>query len=91
MNGRKLEKKLTCFFEKPSIFAFRRKRKQMALKLYDFVKPFMMDTLLLKLTQFEKIVSMGKTLISLENQILHQFSKLEFYHVFRGLHSFAVR
>ena len=40
----------------------------MALKL--FVKQFMMDTFLLKLTQFEKTGSIGKTFISLGNLII---------------------
>ena len=37
----------------------------MALKLFEVVKQFMMDTFLLKLTQFEKTGSIGKTFISL--------------------------
>ena len=40
----------------------------MALKL--FVKQFMMDTFMLKLTQFEKTGSIGKTFISLGNLII---------------------
>ena len=39
----------------------------MTLKLFEFVEQVMMDTLLLKLTQFEKTGSIGKTLSSLEN------------------------
>ena len=34
----------------------------MTLKLFEFVEQVMMDTLLLKLTQFEKTGSIGKTL-----------------------------
>ena len=40
----------------------------MALKL--FVKQFMMDTFMLKLTQFEKTGSIGKTFFSLGNLII---------------------
>ena len=37
----------------------------MALKLFEFVEQVMTDTFLLKLTQFEKTGSRGKTFISL--------------------------
>ena len=42
----------------------------MALKLFKFVEKFMMGTLLLKSTQFEKTGSIGKTFISLGKLIL---------------------
>ena len=42
----------------------------MALKLFEFVEQFMMDIFLLKLTQFEKTGSIGKTIISLGNLII---------------------
>ena len=42
-----------------------------ALKLFKFVKQFMMDTFLLKLTQFEKTGSIRKTFISLGNLIIN--------------------
>ena len=41
----------------------------MALKLFEFVKQFMMEILMLKLTQFEIIGTIGKNLISLRNLI----------------------
>ena len=43
----------------------------MALKLFEFVEQLMMDTFLLKLTQFEKNGLIGKTFISLENLIIN--------------------
>ena len=42
-----------------------------ALKLFEFVEQFEMDTLLLKLTQYEKTGSIGFTFISLENLIIN--------------------
>ena len=45
---------------------------------------------MLKLTQFEKTESTGKTFISLGNLII-PFSKLEVDHVFRYFYNFAVR
>ena len=50
MNARKLKKKLA--FQETSIFEFRRKK--MALNIFEFVEQFMMDNVLLKLTQIEK-------------------------------------
>ena len=41
----------------------------MALKLFEFVEKFIMEIFLLKLTQFEKTGSIGKTFISLGNLI----------------------
>ena len=41
----------------------------MALKLFEFVEQFIMNTFLIKLTQFEKTGSIGKTSISLGNLI----------------------
>ena len=41
----------------------------MVLKLFEVIEQFMMDTFLLKLTQFEKIGSIRKTFISLGNLI----------------------
>ena len=43
----------------------------MALKLFEFVEQFIMDTFLLKLTQFEKTGSIGKTFISLVKLIIN--------------------
>ena len=55
------EKKLACFFctKKPSTFEFRKKTD--SLKFIEFVEQFMMALFLLKLTQFEKTGSIGKT------------------------------
>ena len=47
-----------------------KKKQSMALKLFEFVEQFMMDTFLLKLSQFEITGSIGKTLISLGNLII---------------------
>ena len=63
----------------------------MAFKLFEFVEQFLMDPLVLKLTQFEKTGSIRQTLISLGNLITNLFSKSEVNHVFRDLHNFAVR
>ena len=60
---------MTYFSHEPSIIDFR--RKQMALKLFEFVKQFRMATFLLKLTQFEKTGSSRKTIISLGNLIIN--------------------
>ena len=57
MNAGKLKKKRV--FQVPFNFKFRRK-KLIALKLFEFLKQFMMDTFLLKLTQFEKAGSKRK-------------------------------
>ena len=73
MNARKLKKKSTLFiFQKSSIFEFQRKDK-IALKLFEFIEQFMMESFLvkLKLTQFAKTGSIGKTFISLENLIIN--------------------
>ena len=43
----------------------------MALKLFQFAENFMLDTILLKLTQFEKTGSIDKTFISLGNLIIN--------------------
>ena len=43
----------------------------MALKLFEFVQQFMMDTVLIKLTKFQKTGSIGKTFISLGNLIIN--------------------
>ena len=43
----------------------------MALKLVEFVDQFMIDTFFIKLNQFEKTGSMGKTFISLGNLIIN--------------------
>ena len=47
-----------------------RTKNWMALKLFEFVELFMMDTFLLKLTQFEKTGSIGITFFSLGNLII---------------------
>ena len=54
MNARKLKKKKLFVFLKT--FEFRRK-KQMTLKLFEFLGKFVMDTFLLKIIQFEKFGS----------------------------------
>ena len=43
----------------------------MSFKLFEFVEQFILDTFMLKLTQFEKIGSIGKTFIWLENLIIN--------------------
>ena len=43
----------------------------MAVKLFEAVEQLMMDTFLLKLTQFEKTGSIGKTFISLGYMIIN--------------------
>ena len=43
----------------------------MALKLFELVEQFMMNTLLLKLTQFEKTGSVHRIFISLGNLIIN--------------------
>ena len=43
----------------------------MALKLFEIVEQFMMDTIVLKLTQFEKTGSIGISFISLGNLIIN--------------------
>ena len=43
----------------------------MSLNLWELVEQFMMDTFLLKITQFEKTGSIGKTLISLEKLLIN--------------------
>ena len=43
----------------------------MALKLFAFVERFMMEFFLLKITQFEKTGSMGKTFTPLGNLIIN--------------------
>ena len=48
----------------------------MALKLFEFVKKFMMDTFLLKLTQIEKTGSVGKIFISLGNLIINSIFEI---------------
>ena len=42
----------------------------MALKLFEIVEHFMMDTFLLKTTQLEKFESIGKTFSSLGNLMM---------------------
>ena len=63
------ERKTGFFFQKSSTFEFRRK-KYMTLKLFEFEEKFFMDFFLLKLTQFEKTRSTGKTFISLGNLVI---------------------
>ena len=43
----------------------------MALKLFEFVEQFTMDTFLFKKTQFEKTGSIGKTFISVGYLIIN--------------------
>ena len=42
----------------------------MPLKLFEFLEQFIIDTLLIKITQFEKIGSIGKIFISRGNSII---------------------
>ena len=70
-NAKKLKKKTDLFFfQKPSTFEFRRE-KQMALKLFEFVEQFIMNTFSLKLTRFEKTLLIGKIFISLGYLIIN--------------------
>ena len=62
----------------------------MALKFFELVEHFMMDTFLKKLTQFEKTGSKGKTSNSLGN-LLIPLSFSEVLYNFRGLYIFAIR
>ena len=43
----------------------------MALKIFEFVEQLMMDTFMLKLTQFEKSGSLDKTFNSMGNLIIN--------------------
>ena len=64
----------------------------MVLKLFKFLEPFLIDTFLLKVTQFEKTGSISKLFISLGDLIIKfHFSNLEVDHVFCDLYTFAVR
>ena len=74
-------KKTYLFFKKSSNFEFRR-NKFMTLTLFEVVDHFMMDSFLLKLTQFEKNRSLGKTFISLGNLIKISIFEINFDHVF---------
>ena len=69
MNARKLNKTKLFFFQKHSNFEFGGKIDE--LKALEFVEQFMMNTFMLKLTQFEKTGSIGKTSISLGNLIIN--------------------
>ena len=61
----------------------------MAFKLFEFVvEQFVMDTFVLKLTQFEKTGSMGKLSILRGSLKWIPFSKLEVDRVFRDLLQF---
>ena len=55
----------------------------MALKLFEFVEKFMMDTSLLKLTQFEKTGSIAKSYISLGNLMINFHFQNKVDHIFR--------
>ena len=68
-NERSNEKSNDLFFREPSTFELRRKKID-ALKLFEFVEQFMMDTFFIKLTQFEKTGSIRTTFISLGNLII---------------------
>ena len=64
----------------------------MALKLSEFVEQFMMDTFLLKLTQFEKTGLIGKTFISLGYLIINfHFQNWKSITFFVTCYNFAVR
>ena len=71
MNARKQKKNIDLFLQKTSIFGFQ--RKNVSLMLFKFQKQFMIDTGLIKLTQFEKTGSMIK------NFILMGKLKIQFY------------
>ena len=60
MNAKKNKQKLTGFFKNLQLLHF-----------FEFVEQFMMDIFMLKLTQFEKTGSIGKTFISLGNLIIN--------------------
>ena len=83
-NARKQQKTTCFFFQKSPTFDFRRKK--MALKLFESVEKFMMNTFLLKLTQFEQTGSTDKNFISLGNLIFHFH-----FRTIRDLYYFAVR
>ena len=59
------KKLLACFLNKSQFSNF--KKKQMHLKLFELLEQFMVDTFLIKLTQFEKTGSTSKSLIPLGN------------------------
>ena len=63
----------------------------MALKFFEIVEQFMMDTFLLKLTQFEKIGSIGKTFISLGYLISNFHFEIRSQSQFSYLNIFALR
>ena len=76
----------TCFLEKSQLSNF--KKKQMPLKLFEYLEQFIIGTFLVKVTKFEKGGSISKVLSSLVNLII----KFQFRnHVFRDLYTFAVR
>ena len=68
MKARKLKKK-RLYFKNLQLLNFEEKID--GLKFFEFVKPFVMNTFMLKLTQFEKTGSIGKTFISLGNLIIN--------------------
>ena len=73
-----LTKKITDNCKKLSIFPL----KKLALELFEFLEQFMIDTFLIKLTQFEETRSKVKIFISLEILIIKFILKLEVSHVF---------
>ena len=63
----------------------------MALKLFEIVEQFMMDKLMLKITQFEKTGSNVKFNAAGKPENSNPLPKLELKHFFRDLYNFAVR
>ena len=62
----------------------------MLLKLFEFLKQFMIVTFSIKLTQFEETESIGIFLLR-KLKFNSTFEKKEVNHVFRDLYKFAIR
>ena len=56
MNAIKKKKKTTCFLKKSELSNF---KKSMPLRLFEFQEQFMIGTISMKLTKFEKTVSIS--------------------------------
>ena len=63
----------------------------MVLKLFKFLEQFLIDTFLLKVTQYEKTGSISKLFISLGDLIIKFHLRTSVDHVFRDFYTFAVR
>ena len=85
-NERKETEKNWLVFSKT--FNFWISKKIGGLKLFKFVEQFIMDTFLLKLTQFEKTVSIGKTFISLGNLIINFIFEISDLYIFCSIVEF---